>query len=105
MLRFFNKRLHNRKGFTLIELIVVIAILAILAMIAIPAYTQYKADAQIKADMATAKILYDAALTSDAINDDGGTGWAAYVDAASYVAGDVGTVDTTSADYNGQVYP
>lgn len=36
MLKFFNKRLHNRKGFTLIELIIVIAILAILAVIAIP---------------------------------------------------------------------
>lgn len=38
MLRFFNKRIHNRKGFTLIELIVVIAILGILAVIAIPRF-------------------------------------------------------------------
>lgn len=50
MLRFFNKRLHNRKGFTLIELIVVIAILAILALIAIPRLTGFTDRAKIAND-------------------------------------------------------
>ncbi|HBO84218.1 MAG TPA: prepilin-type cleavage/methylation domain-containing protein [Deltaproteobacteria bacterium] len=37
------------KGFTLIELLIVLAILAILAAVAIPAYTNYQAQAKIKA--------------------------------------------------------
>ncbi len=35
------KKMKNRKGFTLVELIVVIAILAILAAVAIPVYSNY----------------------------------------------------------------
>ncbi len=61
MIQFFRKRL-NKKGFTLIELIVVIAILAILAAIAIPAYSSYKENAAVAADAATCKVIYDAAL-------------------------------------------
>ena len=60
MLRFFNKRLHNRKGFTLIELIVVIAILAILALIAIPRLGGFQENARIAADEATAKTIANA---------------------------------------------
>ena len=34
--------LHNKKGFTLIELIIVIGIIGVLAAIAIPVFAQYK---------------------------------------------------------------
>lgn len=46
--------LGNTKGFTLIELMIVVAIIAILAAIAYPSYTQYKqkvSRAEVKAEM------------------------------------------------------
>ena len=52
------KKLLNKKGFTLIELIVVIAILAILAMILIPSLTGYIAKATEAKDAANARSLY-----------------------------------------------
>ena len=45
------KKMKNRKGFTLVELIVVIAILAILAGIAIPVYSNYIDKARQASDM------------------------------------------------------
>jgi len=61
MLRFFNKRLHNRKGFTLIELIVVIAILAILALIAIPRLFGFTEQARQATDKESAALVANAA--------------------------------------------
>ena len=69
MLRFFNKRLHNRKGFTLIELIVVIAILAILALIAIPRFSGFTNRAKIQADQQQVSIAQNTAKVLIASND------------------------------------
>lgn len=49
----------KKKGFTLIELIIVIAIIGILAIIAIPRFLNIKTDANIKADIANAKAISD----------------------------------------------
>lgn len=45
----------NKKGFSLIELIVVIAILAIIAAIAIPRFAIIQANSEVKSDIATAE--------------------------------------------------
>ena len=57
-----NKVMNKKKkGFTLIELIVVIAILGILAMIAIPKLSGIQRTASIRADISTATTIVNAA--------------------------------------------
>lgn len=51
----------NKKGFSLIELIVVIAILAIIAAIAIPRFVIIMANSEVKSDAATAAEICNAA--------------------------------------------
>ena len=60
----------KKKGFTLLELVVVIAILAILLAIAIPAYTGYREKAEKQAFNANVKTLETAALLAIADGND-----------------------------------
>lgn len=55
------KKQNNKKGFTLIELVIVIAILAILALILIPAMGGYIGSANTSKDQADARSIYTAA--------------------------------------------
>lgn len=61
-MKFFLKRMNNKKGFTLIELIVVIAILAILALIAIPRFSGFTDKARKAADEELAETVATATL-------------------------------------------
>ena len=62
MNKLMNKVRKNKKGFTLIELIVVIAILGILVLLAAPRFLGYTKDAKVATMQADAKVLSNAAL-------------------------------------------
>ena len=65
MLYYFRKKL-NQKGFTLIELIVVISIIGILAAIAVPRLSGFTGNAKKKADVASAQTIVSAASIAQA---------------------------------------
>ena len=63
----------NQKGFTLIELMIVIAIIGILSAIAIPNFLNYRAKGQDAAARSDASGFYSAAMAAYADTGTGGT--------------------------------
>ena len=80
-----NIKSKRLKGFTLVELIIVIAILAILAAIAIPKYNKSRQRSLVTAHNSNVKVLESAAMNYLA-NDGTGTTWKNGTDAKEYVA-------------------
>src|SRR5512145_1982511 len=60
MMRFWHKKIGNQRGFTLIELMIVIAIIGILAAIAIPLYSNMQGRARVAKAQADLRGLYSA---------------------------------------------
>ncbi len=74
------KHLHkNEKGFTLVELMVVVVIIGILIAIAIPIYGTVTANAEANACKATQRTIAGAIQMAAADNITGST-WANYID-------------------------
>lgn len=64
MIQLINKLKKNQKGFTLVELIVVLVILAILAAFTIPAMLGFVNDAKKKASLAEGREIYVASQSA-----------------------------------------
>lgn len=80
-----NELMKKKKGFTLVELIIVIAIIAVLAAVAIPKFGAVKKDANIAADQANAKIIATAVSTAVADGAIVGTDSDVSVDSSKYI--------------------
>lgn len=64
------KVIRNKKGFTLVELIVVMAVLAIISAIAVPRFLGVQKQAKLDADYATGAMIAKAAELYEAKVDD-----------------------------------
>jgi type II secretion system protein G len=66
MLSFWHKKMRNQRGFTLIELMIVVAIIGILTAIAFPLYANIQARARVAKAQADARTLASAVVVYSA---------------------------------------
>ncbi|MBR0146921.1 MAG: prepilin-type N-terminal cleavage/methylation domain-containing protein [Eubacterium sp.] len=96
-----KRRRNGNKGFSLVELVIVIAIMAILAAAIAPAIIRYIEKARKAVDIETAQTIFEAAnLASVSPDDDVVNGW--YV-SADTTGNDVGRSDVTDNGHNAKL--
>ena len=64
-----NKKKSGKKGFTLMEMLIVVAIIAILVAIMIPTFTNALTKAKISADEANLRAYYAECISEHLLND------------------------------------
>ena len=97
MIQYLTKALHDEeKGFTLIELVVVISILGILAAIAVPRLSDFTGSARGAADKATARAIMS---TVTALEAETGVAY----DAADGSGISITTMDGTDTDMDAEL--
>ena len=85
-----NKLRNNKKGFTLVEIIVVLVILAILAAAAIPTMLGFVEDSKGKAEIANARAAYVAAQSIVTEEEVSGVATKTLVSKTSYTIANAG---------------
>lgn len=95
-----NELSKKKKGFTLIELIIVIAIIAILAALAIPKFGEVRENANQKTDIATAKNI--ATIVAQQVSDGSITGNTGEVKSNDNVASKLDGTSTPKAKAAGK---
>ncbi len=74
MIKIISKKLKDKRGFTLVELLVVLAVLAIISAIAVPRFAGVQKAAKESADYATGEMIARAADIYISVNDLGASG-------------------------------
>ena len=94
MLMKMRSKMQNQKGFTLVELMVVIVILGILVAIAVPIYNSVTEKAERAAIEANLRTIDGAIMQATATQDEADVDTAADVDAlmADYIQGDLASL-------------
>ena len=117
MLKLFNKKKKDNKGFTLVELVIVIAILAILVGLLAPQYVKYVEKSRKSADAANIENVVSAIKVAAADEDFGGLTAGAYIvtlssegmtitgPEASLTADDKGALTAALIEYMGAAKP
>ena len=86
-----------QKGFTLIELMIVVAIIGILAAVALPAYQDYTARAKMS------EVILAGSVCKTAIQESADTGLRAAKTGDDWGCGEVGSANAVSSQYVAQI--